>query len=176
MRDKVGVGLLLDETLVRLSFSMFAGPDGIPLPVTLDSPVLTWRKGPILVQGTCVVLCLVLRFVMARVTLDLPEDPESTESSDVTSTLFLNAKNIKIIAQDLDAKRFKMKQQGDVSYSLVHELARKVEALESQIRVLTTSYQYGIPLMTPHVERWPVDDEFSTPNRKQARHASRCYS
>ena len=91
---------------------MFASPDGIPLPVTLVSPVLTWRKGPILVQGTCVVLCLVLRFVMARLTLDLPEDPESTESSDVASTLFLNAKNIKIIAQDLDAKRFKMKQQG----------------------------------------------------------------
>ena len=58
--DRVGLGVLIDQTQLRLSFSMFQEED-LPLPVTLISPPIQWRTGPLLSPGACVALSILLK-------------------------------------------------------------------------------------------------------------------
>ena len=54
MRKYISIGMLLDELKVRFAFSPWAFPDGIPVPLTLISPAVKWRKGPIIDRVLCI--------------------------------------------------------------------------------------------------------------------------
>ena len=45
--ERVVLGILVDMEVIRLSFSMFMGDTGMPLPITLVSPTMNWRDGPV---------------------------------------------------------------------------------------------------------------------------------
>ena len=58
MRDKVTLGFVINSDSVVLSFQPFTRKsDGLPLPISLVSPPMPWRKG-IVLNMACMVLQL----------------------------------------------------------------------------------------------------------------------
>ena len=63
---KCGVGLLIDEDSLRLTFSPLAC-DGLSLPVVVFTPLLKWREGTTINRGACVFLCMLQKFELASI-------------------------------------------------------------------------------------------------------------
>ena len=72
-RDSAGLGLLVDMEKIRFSFSLFAH-EGEPLPLTVVTPTLTWRKGSVVQGGSCILMALLLKLQLQRCAFDFPSE------------------------------------------------------------------------------------------------------
>ena len=121
------VGLLLDQSNVRLCFSALAlesGNNNIPLPITVVSPVLQWRLGIILNEPVCTAMALFNNFRHKRRVVNEVE----------WATFFEGEvwKEIKKVAFEAAEKDYVLTrpEDKDVIRPWLHQLRRNTEELE----------------------------------------------
>ena len=67
LEDLTFLGILLDQNAIRLAFSPFNHSNNIDIPFVLVSPPLNWRSGIGINRGTCVLMCLLHRLRLPRI-------------------------------------------------------------------------------------------------------------
>ena len=149
MRKYVSVGILVDEHCVRFAFSPWCFEDEVPVPVTIVSPVLEWRHGPVISQATSTALCLMPTLIIQRLPI----------KDDRGAAAFGGHTREKAMKLEGESVQLPLSRQG-VPYNLIVEM----EELKAEVAILKQGACMGFPcapLLCASPRRWSA----STPTR-----------
>ena len=149
LRKYVSVGMLVDEHKVRFVFSPWCYEDSVPVPITLVSPVMKWRHGPVVSRAVCTALCLVPTLVVPRFKIDV----------DMAATAFAERlEHIRDIAMQNKGKISVTPSQEGVPYNIMVEVKELKAEVATLKRALTWSSP--APIHCPQID-------CSTPRRRK---------
>ena len=129
-----GVGFVIDEQTIRMAFSPFSLPDGLMLPMVLQSPPMQWRKKDetTIMRGPCITICILQQLLMKQIIIQEEQLREcmGTERSQI----------MKEVAGQLLSAQAPIDDTGIPHdyFEEIQQLRSEVKALREEVKMLET--------------------------------------